>query len=73
MQADFNACTHLVVGVPDDDSSLLKAALLGVFKPGMDQIAWCQNFHDAGVVRRAFEDIDADREFFIFARPRIVN
>ncbi len=55
----MNEWTHLVIGVPEDNSTLRQAQLLEELTDGMEVIAACTNAHDAEIVRAAFQRTNA--------------
>ena len=57
--------THTVVGV-DENSSLLKQfAMLGEFHPEMERVVWTENVHDAKIVRRASQERNNGRDYYV--------
>jgi hypothetical protein len=57
--------THTVVGV-DENSSLLKQfAMLGEFHPEMERVVWTENAHDAEIVRRALQEGNNRRDYYV--------
>ncbi len=60
--------THTVIAIKEEDSALQDAAILGELRPGMETIAWCYNAPDAEIVRRAFQERNTEKLYYVINR-----
>ena len=56
---------NTIVGVDESNSKLKQAARLGELEPGMEVIAWCPNTSDAEIIRRTWQEMNPDKEYFV--------
>jgi hypothetical protein len=60
-----NKYTHVVIGVPADNSILRQAQLLGELRAGMETVALCTNRHDAEIVRSEWQQKTEERVYSV--------